>query len=561
MLKSLLCGCWILVILVSAVLPQIIPTPGERNRYTAYTRHGEVVQYISELAHQSTALRVQEIGATHAVDGYPAKSLLLCILTQEGVTRPDQLDRSKPTLLITASQHGSEQSAKEAALIILRDLAIGDLRPLLARMNILMIPQANPWGNQHDRRVNELGSDMNRDHIKIETKGVQAIHRVFRAWMPEVTLDVHERGDNYYRVAMGCVSNANIDASIQSFSRGTTLAEVEKALARDKITFQEYTVTSENMPSDASGADFSDEELARWPQITRYSTSDLNDSRNSLGIYQTYSFIQEGASRHDLQTLADRTWYQSRAMRAFLQSVAAHGAEMRTQVRTLRQKLLDQAATYAPDHLVHLKMAYRPDPAQPELRMLAFQKRDTAVAGVLKVDKKAGEKVLESELEPIPPAQRNVVTRIEKNWYPLVVPTRSVARPLGYVIPASHQDIIATLRMHGVQIMMFVRDCRMKVEGYLTEKVIPSKYDYVAPDTLTTTAQMLDILCKKGDFYISCSQPAALLLPCLLEPESDYGLIRYWKYQIVPEAGEYFCFYRNVSEQNLPLVPYCDWPK
>ena len=33
------------------------------------------------------------------------------------------LDRSKPTLFITAAKHGSEQSAKEAALLILRDFA------------------------------------------------------------------------------------------------------------------------------------------------------------------------------------------------------------------------------------------------------------------------------------------------------------------------------------------------------------------------------------------------------------------------------------------------------
>lgn len=562
MLKRMLCGCWILLTLVPAALPQTIPTPGERNRYTAYTQHEEVVQFISELAHKSANLRVMEIGKTQALEDYPAQSLLLCILTAEGISQPQQLDRNKPTILITASQHGSEQSAKEAALVILRDIALGDLQPLLKKANILIIPQVNPWGNQHDRRVNELDLDMNRDHIKMETAGVQAIHRVFRVWMPEVTLDVHERGDDYYRVAMGCVSNANIDAAIQSFSRETILAEVEKALAKEKITFHEYWVTSENMPSDASGADFSDEELARWPQITRYSTSDLNDGRNSLGIYQTYSFIQEGASRHDLQTLADRTGYQSRALRAFLQSVAAHGAEMMTQVRTLRQKLLDRAATYSPDQVVHIKMEYRQDPAQPELRLLAFQKRDKAVAGVLKVDKKAGEKVLESELEPMPPlAQSKAVPRILKNWYPLVVPTQSVERPLGYVIPAKHMDVIATLRSHDVDIMMFERDCRVKLEGYLTAKVTPSKYDYVAPDTLVTKLQPLELLCKKGDFYIPCRQPAALLLPCLLEPESDYGLIRYWKYRLVPETDAYFCFYRNVSEENLPLVPYCDWPR
>ncbi len=558
--RMLLCSTLLSALLLPAAA-QPLKTPGEANGYNRYTQHEDIAHFLSSIAFAAKTVQVHEIGKTHAVESMPAQSLLLCVITAEGASRPELLDRGKPTILVTCSQHGSEQSAKEAGLLLIRDLALGDLRPLLAKANFLVIPQANPYGNRFDLRENELGLDMNRDHIKMESEGVQAIHRVFRAWMPEVTLDVHERGDNYYRVGMGCVSNINVDPSIEEFSRRVILAAVGETLDRDKITFHEYLVTSENMPNDASGADFSNEELARWPQIMRHSTSDINDGRNSLGLYQTFSFIQEGSSRHDLQTLAERTRWQTRSIRAFLQTVTDHGPEMTARVRTLRRELLDQSKIYNPANRVHLKMEYRRDPAQPELRVIEFQKNDVPVAGTMKVDKKAGETLLESEIEPwSPPGKQKVVARIEKDWFPLVAATHSVARPLGYVIPAKHLDVVETLRRHDVEIMTFARDFQMEVEGYLTRKVAPSKYDYVPP-TLEAGAQTLSLLCKKGDFYIPCRQPAANLLPCLLEPESDYGLIRYRKYRLVPEAGEFFAIYRNISTRELPILPYCSWPR
>ncbi|HNW58303.1 MAG TPA: DUF2817 domain-containing protein [bacterium] len=558
MLKRILLTVLSCLAAFAAAPAQELPTPGEANGFSRYTQHDQILQFLTLLTARCKTVQVMEIGKTRPVEEYAAESLLLCVVTAAGASRPEQLDRSRITILITASQHGSEQSGKEAALALLRDLALGDLQPLLQKANFLIIPQANPWGNHKDRRVNELGLDMNRDHIKMESEGVQAIHRVFRAWMPEVTLDVHERGDDYYQVTVGCVSNVNVDPAIESYSRQVILTEVAATLARDKITFHEYLVTSENMPSDASGADFTREELARWPQITRRSTSDLNDGRNSLGIYQTFSFIQEGASRHDLATLAARTRYQGRSIRAFIKTVAAHGPEMASRVRTLRQQLLAGEGAFGE---VHLQMAYRRDPAQPELRLREFRE-EKRKDRVLKVDKKAGERIAEEDLEPLSDAAGpELGERIEKEWYPAVVPTLSVARPLGYVIPAAQAAVIAALRLHDIEMMMFTRDAEVKAEGYWTQKVVPSRFDYVAPESLQVEARPLALLCRKGDIYIPCRQPAAQLLPCLLEPQSDYGLIRYWKFHLVPEAGNYYALYRIVAEQDLPLAPWCRWPR
>ncbi len=171
-----------------------------------------------------------------------------------GASGPVVLDPGKPTVLFTAAQHGNEQSAKEAVLRIVRDLAVGELRPLLAKVNVLAMPQTNPYGNFMDVRANELDLDMNRDHVKLEAEGVRAIHRVFRAFRPEVTIDVHEKGDDYYRVSIGCVSNVNIGKDLQDFSRTVILAEVGKALKKKNTAFHEYLVTEDLGVDTSSGA-------------------------------------------------------------------------------------------------------------------------------------------------------------------------------------------------------------------------------------------------------------------------------------------------------------------
>ncbi|MCI0511634.1 DUF2817 domain-containing protein [candidate division KSB1 bacterium] len=539
-----------------------LKTPGEACNFTRYSQHGDIAQFLSALSQLTPNISVQVVGKTYAVENYPAQDIWLCILTSEGVSNVAQLNREKPTLLITAAQHGNEQSAKEAALQLIRDLTIGELKPSLQTLNFLILPQVNPYGNWYDQRVNELDLDMNRDHIKLEAEGVQVIHRVFRRTLPEVTLDLHERGDNYYRVALGCVSNINIYPGLEKFARTQILARIEKILSSKGVTFHEYLVREEMGLNTASGANLKPEDTAGRQMLLRYSTTDLNDGRNSLGIYQTLSFIQEGASQHDLKTLKARTEWQTQALHAFVQIVAEASAEILKLVRDQRANLLTAASAYSDSNQVHLKLEYSRDLQAPTLTFKEFKSSDSLIVGLMKTNRQAGEALLESDILPYPyPAKQQVVTREIPNWFPRVLPRLSVPRPLGYIIPAKHADVIETLLRHGMEISIFNQDSDVEVEVYVVHALTPSKYDYLPPEQIDVVKQTARVLVKKGDYYLACVQPAANLIPCLLEPQSDYGLIRYWKLNLVPEKGDFFAFYRVVREQKLLLIPYQRWAR
>jgi hypothetical protein len=544
---------------VPAWAAEDIRTPAEESRYSRYTQNNDIARFLSALDFASRRTAVMAVGRTLATEHFPAADIFLAVITDEGVASPDQLNRAKPTILVVASQHGDEQSAKEAALRLCRDLAAGELSPLLKALNFLVIPQANPYGNLFDRRQNEQGLDLNRDHVKLESPEVRAIHRVFRTWLPEVTLDLHEKGDDYYRVSLGCVSNANISSRLQDFSRSVILADVERSLEKSRVTFHEYLVTEEMGVNTSAGANLRPEDLAGREEMTRYSTTDLNDGRNSLGIYQTLSFIQECASRHDLATLEQRTRWQYLGVRSFSEAVARRAADLLSLVRGLRAALVENAGNDS-GGAVALRMDYVRDESQPTLTLKKFETTDSPVRGILKVDKRAGEPVLASDLAPTPwPREYKVETELVKNWFPRVAVSLSVPRPLGYIIPAARRDAVDCLLAHGVEVGVFIRDASLDAEMYLVREVTPAPYDYLPPEKMDVEKKERAIVVRRGDYFVSCRQPGADLIPCLLEPQSAYGFIRYRSFDLVPDAGDFYALSRLVKPTELPLIPYCPW--
>ncbi|MFA9453167.1 MAG: M14 family zinc carboxypeptidase [Candidatus Aminicenantaceae bacterium] len=537
-----------------------IRTPGEASNFTQYTQHEDIVRFLSRLDHLSPELEVRIVGRTLPVQNYGAKDIFLCILTEEGAGSPDSIDRSKPTFFLVAAKHGNEQSAKEAALGLVRDLAVGELRPLLRDVNVLVLPTANPYGNALDQRSNEQGLDLNRDQVKLESPETEAINRVFFTWMPEVTLDVHEKGDDYYRVSIGCVSNVNIHGRLQDFERGVLLVETAQALAARNITFHEYLITQAMGIDSSAGVSYGREDTAGRQQMKRFSTTDLNDGRNSLGIYETLSFIQEGASRHDLATLEERTGYQYFGIRFLLESAARHGQEINALVRGLRSELEAKASVYTEDDLVHLRMRYASDPGDPILTIQEYRRSRSPIRGILTVDKKAGDPLTAADIRPNPSgAEYQLIERVVDNWFPLVEPTLSVERPLGYIVPALHQDVIETLVKHGLELHLFTTDFTLETEAYQIADIVSAQYDYLPPEKIVVENTAVMVVAKRGDIYVPCAQPAANLIPCLLEPQSQYGLIRYWMYRLVPEKGDVFPFLRVTKPGDLPLIPYRSW--
>jgi hypothetical protein len=530
-------AAWIVLLLAAPLWAQSLKTPAEESNWSRYTQYEDVARFLQAIDQASKEAVVQLAGKTLDAKELPAANLYLCIITEEGVDNPRALNRRKPTFMITASQHGNEQSAKEGALMILRDLALGKLKPLLKQVNFLIMPQANPHGNFVDRRQNEQNLDLNRDHVKLESPETQAVHKVFRAWMPEVSLDLHEKGDDYNRISTGCVSNININPAIERYSREKVFPALAKKVAADGFTWHEYLVSEALGSNEAAGVpDRSTAAGQRRETLLRPSTTDLNDGRNSPGIYDTLSFIQECSSQHNVPTLQERTRWQYSGIRALIEFVAMESKPVLALIHRSRADLLARAARTAPGNVVHLRMQYVRDPKQPELTLKAFARQQGA----------------RQNAAAQPP---EVETQVIKNWFPKVESRVAVSRPLGYIVPADRKDVVKTLLDHGIALGVFSKDTIVDGETYTITEIVPSQEDYVAPAKIEVENRPGKVTARAGDFFVSVAQPAANLIPCLLEPQSEYGLIRYQAYKLVPQKGATFPFVR-VVKRKPSVAPY-----
>jgi hypothetical protein len=308
------------------------------------------------------------------------------------------------------------------------------------------------------------------------------------------------------------------------------------------FTWFEYLVTEAMGSQGAAGAPEPSQTGGQMLEmLSRPSTTDLNDDRNSPGIYDTISFIQECASRHDVPTLKERTAWQLAGVRGLMQAILDNSSEALALVRTSRTALVARAKSTAPGDLVHLRMDYVRDPKQAELVVKSFERpargAATQPAAAVSGDPK-------------------VVTQTVKNWFPKVESRLAVERPGGYLIPADRRDVVDTLVAHGIVVSVVNADTKLDVETYRVTEIVPSTEDYVAPTKITVEKKTATTAVRKGDFFVSVAQPAANLIPALLEPQSEFGLIRYRAYRLIPEAGSPFAILRVAKGVHVPVSPY-----
>jgi hypothetical protein len=427
----------------------------------------------------------------------------------------------KPLVLVFCQQHGDEASGKEAALLLAADL-LGRSKKILEALDLILVPTVNPDGSELKQRRNANGRDLNRNHVLLSEPETQALHRLFQQWLPEIVLDVHEYGavsrwwvdQGVIKNAdemLGCLSNLNIDAGIRAFSLDAFYPAMRETVLKDGYVLFPYTV----------GAPVENERL-------RFSTNDIDDGRQGLGIYDTLSFILEGKGYGDMANMLERrSAAQLSAMTAFLRTTAAESDGILAMVRAARARLLEDVA---PGERAFLRMDYFPDPDRPSIAFPVFD-------------------LVKWQAE----------VREWKPFAPLVKIKKSVALPEAYIIPAGETALLDLLRRHQLQLRRLTAPAAVQVEQYRVlhaaarmeeERWLP-EYD------LEKTAKTVEL--AAGDVLVFLRQRARLLIPLLLEPESSWGILTDTggspsQFSAFAREGETYPILRLMEKTDLPLA-------
>jgi hypothetical protein len=454
-------------------------TPLEASGFAELSSHGDMMVYLEKVDRLSDRIALEVIGKS--VEG---RDIPLAMMTEDKRFGSRRLE--KPIVYIFAQQHGNEPSGKEAALILIRELAVGSLQDLLEHIDVLIVPMANPDGGEKGQRRNANDMDLNRNHAILSEPEVYAVHRLFLEWMPEVTLDVHEYNaisrqwisHGFIKDAeemLDRVSNLNIAPSIRNFSNDIFIPEVGRIIKEDGFTFYRYIV----------GAPFEG-------QRVRHSTTDINDGRQSLGIYNTLSFIFEGKRYGDLiNKIERRTKGQVSALTAFLRTVVRYRKNILSIVHSARNEILDADSR----NNCYIQMDYYPDPDRPKLKLPVFDLYSW--------------RHTEKELERYEP-----IVRIKK----------SIEKPHAYIFSQKETKLVDLFSKHRIEMFQLNTDTDLEVETYTILHVTSCMEEDKATEYVDVRTKVMGKKMEVGDVVVFLNQGASNLITLLLEPQSSYSI-------------------------------------
>lgn len=451
--------------------------PGEERAFSSATSYADLQAFLARL------------------DSLPSILVAPLATTREGRTvslvrwpeESSRADTSRLTVLLFAQQHGDEPSGKEALTLLLARLAAGGKQEWRDHLNLLIVPQMNPDGAEAGQRRTSDSLDMNRSHVLLHTPEVRALHELYLAAWPEVTMDIHEYGsftsswsDSGFiktgDVQVGALTNLNSGAALRSYQRVRMFPYVSAALMAQQYSCHEYIVGEPGT-------------------LIRHSTTEINDGRQSFGIRGSISFIQEGRKWRDLSDQLDRrARSQYAGVEALLDFSSANWREIRRLVRDERVRIDTLAGTTLYTWMDHVQGQ----------RSMSIPVMDVATS--------------EPKTWTITP------------YHGVVQPRDSVRLPSGYLVPGALRDVHALLAMHNV------RGIPAGGESLATEQ-----YDIVGFDSLVLESDPyripqvrvaeVSVVPDSGAMIYPVDQDGGLFLGSVLEPRSVWGLSKYRRFE------------------------------
>lgn len=280
-----------------------LPTPAEVAEYLGFTGAEEVAPYLQRVARAADGI---EAGSLPGAEGIPV--IRIGPLTDAGSPGQRVGDGSAPVVrvLIIGAQHGDERAGLEVGLRVARDLAAGPLAGLRGRLDVRIVPMANPGGVRARDRLTPAGIDMNRDHIRLADPATRALWAEFTAWRPHLVLDLHEIGPSEYSIQVAVPTHPNVDPGLAVFGRFYMLPHTAKALARADVRYHEYVAPWFEGSTTEIAAEPADSANAAVSWYTPPPT-EASSARNAFGLAGSLAFLVEAASSRDVLGLEERT--------------------------------------------------------------------------------------------------------------------------------------------------------------------------------------------------------------------------------------------------------------
>ena len=510
-------------------------TPAEKSGFINTPDYNETINWFKKLAAASPLISMVSIGKSPEGRGI----FMVIASTEKKVTAAALKKSAKPLLFVQAGIHSGEIDGKDAGMMLLRDIAFGNKKHLLDSVNFLFIPilsvdaheRSSAYNRPNQRgpqnmgwRTNAQNLNLNRDWAKIDTKEIRAVIKVMNEYNPVLFMDIHvtDGADYQYDITFGGIGKQGYSNGIRDWLEN-----------KYKIITDKDLTANGHIPGPLLNA-FNNMDFSQGNIVTtggpRYSDS-YGDLRHLAAIL---------VENHSLKPYKQRVLGTYVLLESTLQLLATEGKLL----QEITEK--DKAVRVA-----KMPMAWK----VPQLKntvsfdtRLNRQDADTTVTATDSLHLSAIASVIHkssvSNADYVEWLGKPVTMTIAD--YKSTEPYDFIKRPKGYWIPASCDEIITRLKLHGIKMNTITQPHVVTVEMYrITNHVFEDDNHILQPFeghiqvTGTTTSETRKQLFPIGSVYISTDQPLGDLAIILLEPTSKDSYFSWGFFHSIFQRTEY----------------------
>ena len=499
----------LIVVSAIAVFPQAPVSRAEATNYEETSRYDDVTAFIAELQKRSKLLSVTGFGTS-----FEGRKLPLMVLSDPPVSTVAQAKASgKPIIFIFGNIHAGEVEGKEAVQAIARRLLLGDLKPLLTKLTILLAPIYNADGNEkfslNNRtaqygpiagvgvRENSQNLDLNRDYIKLESPEAKALVALYTAWDPVLSVDLHTTNGSYhaYHLTYSQPLNPNTDPRILDYQRDKMMPTVAAALLKNH-KFRSYYYGNfkgfSNKPKEG--------EKAVWEAFTHQPRI----GQNYAGLRNRFTILSEAYSYLPFKRRVEVT---ESFVEEILKFSVVNGTAMKQMVKALDDDTVKKMKSNDPGEM---GVAFQPKALPKQVEIL--------VGDVEKIKNPRNGKEMTALLE-------DKVTPMLMEDFGMFAVTRSVKVPKAYVF-AYDKAIVDKLLQHGIRVEELTGETSLDAETFTVETMTKAARPFQGhlEAKITGKFSSAKTVFPAGTIVVRTAQPLGRLVFYLLEPESEDGL-------------------------------------
>ncbi len=510
-------------------------TPAEKSGFVTTPDYNETMSWFKKLTDASPLLTMISIGKS--IEGRDIYMIIAS--TEKNITASALKKSPKPLLLAQAGIHSGEIDGKDAGMMLLRDIAFGNKKSLLDKVNFLFIPilsvdaheRSSPYNRPNQRgpqnmgwRTNAQNLNLNRDYAKLDTKEIRAVIKVINEYDPILYMDIHvtDGADYQYDITLGGIGKQGYSHGIRDWLETTYDSFTDKDLIANghipgpllnAVNNQDF---SQGNIVTTGGPRFSDSygDLRHLAAILVENHSLKPYKQRVLGTYVLLESTLKllATSGQSLKEITER----DKSARVAKFPVVWKVPQMKNTVSfdtRLNQQQADASVT-APDSL-----------------------RLSAIASVIHKSSVTNSDYVEW--------LGKAVTMTVAD-YKSTQPFEFINRPKGYWVPASCDEVITRLKLHGIKMTTIAKPLEVTVEMYrIKDYTFGDDNNIVQPFeghiqvSGTTKSETHKQLFPVGSVYISTDQPLGDLAIILLEPTSKDSYFSWGFFHSIFQRTEY----------------------